>query len=219
MKKIPNGNHYVPDAETFLWDKPDYGKEEYELAQKYAKGNSVAIDVGAHVGFWTTRMAEDYARVLSFEALPDNLECLEENVKEAGYEDKVEVHGIAMGEEFGSIQLDDGDGDSLKAKATRMPSKIDITRQSIDLMLKKGALDADIKRSQSVDLIKINVGGAETEVIDGGIKTIKKYKPTIFVAVNDYVNSDFEDQLEPLGYEMVEDYKLYQIWQHEDNVK
>ena len=86
-------------------------------------------------------------------------------------------------------------------------------------MLKKGALDTDIKRSQSVDLIKINVGGAETEVIDGGIKTIKKYKPTIFVAVNDYVNSDFEDQLEPLGYEMVEDYKLYQIWQHEDNVE
>ena len=33
MKKIPNGNHYDPDADTFLWDKPDYGKEEYELAR------------------------------------------------------------------------------------------------------------------------------------------------------------------------------------------
>ena len=219
MKKIPKGQHYVPDKETYLWDKPDYGKEEYALAQKYSKGSSVAIDVGAHVGFWTTRMAQDYDRVLSFEALPDNLECLEANVKESEVEDKVEVHGIAMGEEFGSIQLDDGDGDSLKARETRMPTDIYITRQSIDLMLKKGELDEDIKRNQSIDLIKINVGGTEGEVIDGALKTIKKYKPTIFVAVNDYVNSDFDDQLEPLGYELAEDYKLYQIWQHEDHVE
>ena len=36
----------------------------------------------------------------------------------------------------------------------------------------------------SVDLVKIDVEGAACEVVAGGMKTIKKYRPTILLEVH-----------------------------------
>ena len=60
MKKIKNTNFYIPTGDTFLPKKPNYKKEEFEMAKPFFKHNSVAIDVGAHVGFWTTRLLQEF---------------------------------------------------------------------------------------------------------------------------------------------------------------
>ena len=40
----------------------------------------VALDVGAHVGIWSTRLAERFKRVIAFEPVPKHIECWKQNM-------------------------------------------------------------------------------------------------------------------------------------------
>ena len=46
-------------------------------------------------------------------------------------------------------------------------------------------IDSFVKRNQiKPDLIKIDAEGAEIFILEGGVKTLKKYKPDIFLSVH-----------------------------------
>ena len=74
-----------------------------------------------------------------------------------------------------------------------------------------------LKQLKHCDIIKIDVEGAELEVIKSIFPVIEKYKPLIYIELNpNYknLNSDIFDVLKSLGYktlECVSDSKVYDI--------
>lgn len=74
-----------------------------------------------------------------------------------------------------------------------------------------------LKQLKHCDIIKIDVEGAELEVIKSIFPVIEKYKPLIYIELNPHyknLNSDIFDVLKSLGYktlECVSDSKVYDI--------
>jgi len=60
-----------------------YQEPIYEVAMQYVTNRSLAIDLGAHVGIFTTRMERDFDEVYSFEPAADNFRCLAQNTRKA----------------------------------------------------------------------------------------------------------------------------------------
>ena len=48
----------------------------------------LAIDIGANVGFWTKDFCETFEKVIAFEPIPSNVECLKKNVPNTNLEIK-----------------------------------------------------------------------------------------------------------------------------------
>lgn len=59
---------------------PNYQSKIREAAYKYVKNWEVAIDVGGHVGIFSRAFSGKFAKVYTFEPMPNNRMCLEKNV-------------------------------------------------------------------------------------------------------------------------------------------
>lgn len=156
----------------------------------------VFVDVGAHVGHWTVRAAAKGAKVISIEADPVTAERLDENLKLNGLE--AEIYSLAAWDEVTTLHLNhqqqelydgtnrvqtDGEGQEVKAEP------LDITLAHLD----------------RIDLIKIDVEGADLHVLRGLRKTLERTRPAMFIedhSVYDYFeHDDLEALLTELGYE------------------
>jgi FkbM family methyltransferase len=65
--------HMVPMAE-------DYQLEKLFAALRFTKNNAVAVDVGAHCGLWSRRLARMFKKVYAFEPIPIHREAFQRNV-------------------------------------------------------------------------------------------------------------------------------------------
>tara|TARA_B100000900_G_scaffold414486_1_gene441259 strand:- start:1551 stop:2195 length:645 start_codon:yes stop_codon:yes gene_type:complete len=214
MKKIKNTNFYIPTGDTYLTSKPSYKLEEFEMAKPYFKNNSVAIDIGAHVGFWTHRLATEFDRVIAVEPVEDYIRCLEKNI--ADYEHKVEVHGLGLGFKDNIVL----DIDRVKTNST-LTTTADYTcdeqstEYTMDLFVKK-MLDEAVEGSASIDFIKIVVEGYELDILEGGKEVINKYKPTLFIEDKNMEDEDIADFMEAMGYTLAEDDLNSYIWVYDE---
>jgi len=211
MKKIKNTNFYIPTGDTYLTNKPTYKLEEFEMAKPYFKTNSVAIDVGAHVGFWTTRLLGEFERVIAIEPCEDFIKCLEVNTIED--EGNLEIHGFGLGEENNIVlELDRVKSNSTLTSTADWVCEEQTTQYCLDNVLKDAQLDVEIKKPLSLDFIKISVEGYELAVLKGAVKTIKKWKPTIFVEVKEVEDADVAEFMTDMGYKIADDDLTSYVW-------
>tara|TARA_B110000444_G_scaffold260099_1_gene305919 strand:+ start:1481 stop:2125 length:645 start_codon:yes stop_codon:yes gene_type:complete len=214
MKKIKNTSFYIPTGDTFLTTKPSYKAEEFEMAKPFFKNNSVAIDIGAHVGFWTHRLAPEFDRVIAIEPVEDYILCLQENTKE--WEHKIEIHGLGIGSKNERVL----DIDRVKTNST-LTTTADYTcdEQSTEYKLDKfveDMLDDPVEGSYSIDFIKIVVEGFEIDILEGGINTIQKYKPTLFIEDKEMEAEDIAEFMDDIGYKLAEDDLNSYIWVYDE---
>jgi FkbM family methyltransferase len=139
---------------------------------------SLFADIGANVGFYSVavRATNTSCGVIAFECNPGVRELFAENVKLNGL-DNISIRPEALSDKAGeatfyvpaftgsgggSLQdLHPEEGESQKFQVSTMP------------------LDSlNLKR---IDLMKIDVEGAELSVIRGGIDSISESRPTIFI--------------------------------------
>lgn len=133
---------------------------------------STVLDIGAHDGTWADTLRRLYpeARVISFEANP----AMEDTLKAKTHDVFVPC---ALGAEDGQIinfYCDRSDphstGNSMFCEATPMfsnPLVIELRTTRLDSV-------ACIQGLHNVDLIKIDVQGAELAVLDGASETLQK---------------------------------------------
>ena len=55
---------------------------------------------------------------------------------------------------------------------------------------------------ERVDFVKIDVERMEVEVLNGAMKTLKKYKPILLIEVLKSPQQEIFDLIKPLGYEI-----------------
>src|SRR5262245_57083076 len=77
-----------------------YEADELRFALDLLRPGDTAVDVGAHIGFFTMRMAArvgEAGRVYAFEPLASNADLLERSIAENGFADRVVFHRAAAG--------------------------------------------------------------------------------------------------------------------------
>lgn len=187
-----------------------YEPIEAFLFMELIKPDMHIIDAGANIGFYSliaSSKLSERGKVFSFEPVPSNYEQLEYNIKKSN-NSKIEV--IKMGlwnkEDTLKFSLDethsDNHGSFTAGKVTNSSQYFECPVNSLDSLL-------DNETIPKVDLIKMDIEGSELFALQGAIKSIESYKPTILMEINKfacnsfgYSSTEIDSLLLPLGYKI-----------------
>lgn len=163
---------------------------------------ATVYDIGANVGFVTllaARLVGPTGRVIAFEPVPENVAAIRHNLALNGI-DWAEVVETAVAEKPGSATLILSDVSAFSRLATvNVPTgargQIEVGVTSVDEFLAAGL-------APPPDFVKIDVEGAELEVVRGMRQTLADHHPTIMCEVHD-VQAEYAALVASLGYEPV----------------
>jgi FkbM family methyltransferase len=148
--------------------------------------NAVIFDVGANVGLTTLPFAKHVSDgiVHAFEPDSENFEQLSKNVEINSFQN-VSLHKIALQESEKQISSilymrRAVDGDKLINRGLSTLEKFEIHNKDTEIV-NTTTVDKFVKDNciAKLDLIKIDVEGSESRVIEGGKDTIEKFHPII----------------------------------------
>ena len=170
-----------------------YEAAKQRTIMELVRPGMVCWDVGANVGFYTLLLAElvgACGRVFAFEPVPRNVELLQRHVEMNGYQN-VRILHCALGDFDGEIGFDPGPNTSMGHIAARGPLMVPCSRAGT--LLAAGEVEAP-------DVIKIDVEGAEADVLRGARRTMERH-PVIFLATHgENVHRACVDLLTASGY-------------------
>jgi FkbM family methyltransferase len=127
----------------------------------------VFVDVGANVGSYTIlACAVKGARGVAFEPVPATFSRLRENLRVNDLDARVEAHNIGLSGEEGELAFTAGENCTNHVIADG-EAEADVVR------VKVRTLDAALE-GQSPSMIKIDVEGFETRVIDGAREALRR---------------------------------------------
>jgi len=149
--------------------KNGFQRDHLVAALKYVKRWGVAVDVGAHIGFWAWDMAHKFKKVYCFEPAPDCFACLEKNMGEFSH---VQLVNAAVGHREGECQLID-DPKRIQKVGVNTGARYVTAGHGTTL------ITLDSLRLEGCDFLKIDVEGFEYQVLQGARKLIKRYRPVI----------------------------------------
>jgi FkbM family methyltransferase len=187
-----------------------YEPDEIAFVRSVVREGDTVIDVGAHIGFFTMQMAAivgPRGRVFAFEPLPANRELLERSILENRFGDRVVSEPAAVGATTGTATLtfavetlNSGGAYVLRSGAAVLPGNV---RREVPLL----ALD-DRVFSRPVRFIKMDVEGAEPQVVAGARRLLTEDRPVILSELHPaqlarasaVSAAQFLAQMEALGY-------------------
>jgi FkbM family methyltransferase len=142
------------------------------LASHLCASGKTFVDIGAHMGSVVSRVMrhDATAKIIAVEAIPEKVTRLRRNFP------SIEIHSCALGETDGETTFfvntkESGLSSLGKPAAGNVPHVREIR---VALRRLDGLISSD-----GIDVIKIDVEGAELGVLIGGEKTIEKNRPTI----------------------------------------
>jgi FkbM family methyltransferase len=155
--------------------------------------NEVFVDIGANVGFYSLRVAHDYkdrgVKVLSIEAHPETYKALCRNINcNFGYNDViVQTVNKAISDTKGLVtmydQYDEYNGrhhfrySSIYERVVNTPL-LEVKGYHTKLQVECDTLD-NILEHTKVDLMKIDIEGAEVQALQGATQTLGKLRQII----------------------------------------
>jgi FkbM family methyltransferase len=145
----------------------DYERFETELFKKQVKKGMTVLDIGAHIGYYTlvaANLVGEDGRVFAFEPHPHNFAVLEKNVRINGYKNVVLVQK-AVSDKSGHIKLFLSEYGTLHSLSNQVGKK--------SIVVEAVTLDEFLGKDCKVDVVKVDVEGAEMLVLLGGDRIIK----------------------------------------------
>lgn len=171
--------YYLSDArlESLVTLFTEYEKYVWKYF-KPARGE-VFIDVGAHVGKYTLQVARilgNNGLVIALEPHPGNYRALLKGIQLNGFKNIVALN-VAAWDRDCKLKL------FIHDAAVHHSTKIDLGLGHVEV--KARAIDQVVEELgvKQVDWIKIDVEGAEMEVLKGLKKTLVKYAPRLIIEV------------------------------------
>lgn len=184
--------------------REDYEAELAFLEHALSSGKTF-VDVGANLGIYAlvaSRIVGPLGRVIAFEPSQQSFPLLKENVALNNFTN-LQVYPVAVSDKAGKAFLyygPDPGQDSLGRDPRLQTKGEEVVTQSLDDALDQACVDR-------VDLIKIDVEGAEEWVLRGANKVVSSHKPTIIFEVNREATSRLglspsgaRDLLQSVGY-------------------
>ncbi len=149
------------------------------------KEGMTCIDVGAHKGYFSllfAKLMNDKGKVLSFEPLPENCFWFRQSTQVNNYKCiKLYPYALSDGEGTATFYLGNTSGrgslfSDHNASITQKP--LTVKKRKLDNVLKDEGID-------NVDILKIDVEGAELLVLKGAANILKKSKNVkIFIDID-----------------------------------
>lgn len=158
---------WLPDGDIYFEQMGDYESYEYAQVLPYLSKYRTAIDIGAHVGYWSRRLVLDFDHVYAFEPVSEHVECLRANVTEPN----ITITQVALSNTPCILKFSKAIGNSGMSHVAY--EGVDVECQPLDLW-----------NIDNVDLIKIDVEGHEISVLRGAEKTILRSRPVLFIEIN-----------------------------------
>lgn len=168
------------------------------------------VDAGANIGFYSLLLSSklsDRGRVFAFEPVPVNLEKLKSNIAQSG-RTKIDVieNGLWDKEDTLKFSLDSAHGDNAGSytagKTDEEGIAFECPVRSMDSYLDDGTIP-------KVDLIKMDIEGAELFALKGAAQVLDLYQPTILMEINQqacarfgYRSEEIDNILLPKGYKI-----------------
>jgi FkbM family methyltransferase len=158
-----------------------YEQDEIQFVRGLLKPGDCAVDVGAHIGFFTTQMAAavgSEGHVYAFEPLDANADLLEQSLAENGFGGRVHFQRAAVGAAPGTATLtfpaetlNSGGAYLLRDGTAPLAGN---RKKEVPVV----AIDAlDLHRP--VRFIKMDVEGAEPQVLRGAATLLQRDRPLI----------------------------------------
>jgi FkbM family methyltransferase len=158
----------------------------------------VFVDVGAHVGRWSLRLAAKASRVVAVEANPATAAVLRAHLALNDISN-VEVVEVAAWDSETQLMLADPNG-KVTGGSTRATAD---TIEGEYVTVPARPLDAVLSEI-TPDLVKLDVEGADLHAIRGMAGTLHRAKPTLFIEDHSiygyYQLADLKALLDELGY-------------------
>lgn len=144
------------------------------------------LDIGAHVGLYSVNLAEFCVSVYAVEANPDTYDVLLRNIaRNANHHPNTTINAlnIAAWDRPEVLTLHDPNGKARGGSTQTLPNTLGAVNGAVTV---PGLpLDSVLPESCVPTLIKVDVEGAEAQVLAGLEETIGAYNPTLFIEMHD----------------------------------
>lgn len=164
---------YFPQKFTWRWKlemlTEKYEKETTMLFKKIIKPGMTVVDIGAHIGYFTrifSKLVGPSGLVYAFEPDPDNFQLLKKNVSMMK---NVFMHDKAISDHNGRVDFFQNTGKTGSHSLIAHPDRLQ------KIMVEAVTLDTamDMEKVKNIDLIKMDIEGAELKAFLG-MKNIVK---------------------------------------------
>jgi FkbM family methyltransferase len=206
LKQIHNSFSWYPHP-TWYWPNHDESLlkvnnwvRDVDIAFKHIEKFNVVVQAGGACGIWPAYLSNHFKRVVTFEPVKTNIECLKKNIETIGNISFFPC-GLSDSEQPLHMCLDDVEKNNCGAfyanKEGNWNSKVP-------------AIALDNLNLKACDFIALDVEGFEGKALIGAKKTIEKFSPVIMVEEKKLPHlrkgEQFEARkyLESIGYKQVE---------------
>ena len=204
------------DPEFLFSNYSEFGNKHnrgFNHLMKNLKNKNTFFDIGAHIGLVSIPAAQNMnldSKIIAFEPSYKNYKHLKNHIKANNYNKKIKLYKNLVGEKnckknFYYSKYESPLNSIIKVKQIERYNKKSINQISIDYFCKKSGIFPDI--------IKIDVEGAELNVLKGAKETILQYKPIIYLSVHPshlielgFNVNHLEDLIKSLDYK-IEDFQ------------
>lgn len=156
--------------------------------RQYVQPGSCCLDVGAHLGYYTILMARLTGRdglVVAFEPFPENVTALQENLRLNGVEN-VRLEECALAGRSGNLELTYPTNEAMPSTPSAHGYKVGKAMATVTVPAR--TLDDALAQVKSVgrnpQLVKMDIEGAELEVLQGAEHLLRDVRPILVVEVH-----------------------------------
>jgi FkbM family methyltransferase len=169
------------------------------LLNRFLNSGGIAFDIGASTGFFAllmSRLVGPTGRVYAFEPVESTVGILRRNL-ELNDVANVEVKPVAVSDAAGSVLLQVPESNASMASMHWHKKEKSIVTEQVDAVV----LDQMECLSEICpDLVKIDVEGAEGNVIRGAYELLKRCRPIVFVECSELGRASVWHSMKELGY-------------------
>lgn len=172
-----------------------------QILKRYIRSDSICLDIGANIGIISIAMSALalQGRVFAFEASKKNYELLKTNLS-LNHITNVEPLQLAIYDRSGEVVFEHVNefaaGSYISETAVHdhraESERVHCVRLS-DWVNSRAEL-------RTIDLIKMDIEGAEIRALQGGQEVFRKYKPLLMVECNSYTLTHFQGQSPSMLY-------------------
>ena len=170
------------------------------IIRKHVQPGMVVLDIGANVGFFTlmfSRAIGSKGTVFAFEPIPLTFATLQQNLMLNGI-DNVEAINVAASDHDGELEFRIPIAGESMASCYWHKDAIDVSR----VVVRAALLDAFKElNGQRVGFVKIDVEGAEGDVICGMRGILSVHRPPVFIECSEIGREKTWQVLTGLGYQ------------------
>jgi len=158
---------------------PKSAEQELSYLDRIVPKGAVTVDVGAHCGLYTRKLARLSSKVHAFEPAHRMAALLRRTSAS-----NVSVHEIALSDQTGNAELfvPQGDQDLVYGLASLEP-KLGSKEKVVSINVPTVRLDAIVH--QDVAFVKIDVEGHELNVLNGAVELLEHSQPVFLVEAED----------------------------------